>query len=129
MRSHYIDFQILLEIGHVLANIWERRLPAETLAPGAPVNRSQHDVVGRLDRRGEADGDDDTLQFKPVDNQGFAHQTETSCLVKKNEFRSAILFDVNNKRKFSNPSRGLTAWALREAFANVRVEHERISRG
>jgi hypothetical protein len=38
------------------------------------------------------------------------------------------MFDMNDQREFANPSRCITAWALREAFANVRVEHECISR-
>ena len=78
MRRHDIDFQILLEIGHVLSDIGKRCFPTETSAPGAPVNRTEHDVVGRIGRAGNASGDDDALQFEPVDNEGFANQTETA---------------------------------------------------
>ena len=128
MRRHDIDFQILLEIGHVLSDIRKRCFPTETSAPAAPVNRPEHDVVGRIDRAGNASGDDDALQFESVDNERLANQTETACLVEKNESWSVSMFNVNDQRKFSNPSRGLAAWAVRETFANVRIEHERISR-
>ena len=128
MRRHDIDFQILFKIGHVFSDIGKCCFPTETSAPGAPVNCTEHDVVGRVDRAGNASGNDDALQFEPVDNEGIANQTETACLVEKNESWSVSMLDVNDQRKFSNPSRCLAAWAVREAFANVRIEHERISR-
>ena len=124
MRRHDLDVQILLEIGHVLSNIRKRRIATQTSAPGAPINGTEHDVVRRRDRVGQTGGDDDALQFDSIDNQRFANHTEAACLVQKNESRSAGMFDVNDQGKFSNPSRGIAAWALREAFPNVRVEHE-----
>ena len=124
MRRNDVDSQILLEISHVLSNIQKRRIATQSSAPGAPVNSTEHDVVRRLDRGGKASGDDDTLQFGSIDDQRFAHQTEPACFVQKNESRSAGMFDMNDQREFSNPSRRITARALREAFANVRVEHE-----
>ena len=124
MRRNYIDFKILLEISHVLSNIRKRRIAAQTLAPSAPINSTEHDVVRRLDRGGKARGDDDALQFDPIDDQRFANHTEAACLVQKNESRSTGIFEVNDQGNFSNPSRGIAPWALREAFANVRVEHE-----
>jgi hypothetical protein len=127
MRRYDIDFQILLEIGHVLSNVRKRRIATQTSAPGAPVNSTEHDVAQRLDRGGKASGDD-ALQFDSIDDQRFANQTEAACFVQKNESRSAWTFDVNDQGEFSNPSRDIAAWALREAFANVPVEHEGISR-
>ena len=124
MRRHNIDSQILLEISHVLSNIWKRRIVIQSSAPGAPVNSTEHDVVRRLDRGGKASGDDDGLQFGSIDDQRFAHYIEPACFVQKNESRSAWMFDMNDQREFANPSRCITAWALRESFANVRVEHE-----
>lgn len=124
MRRHNIDSQILFEISHVLSNIWKRRIVIQSSAPGAPVNSTEHDVVRRLDRGGKASGDDDVLQFGSIDNQRFAHYTEPACFVQKNESRSAWMFDMNDQREFTNPSRCITARALRESFARVRVEHE-----
>ena len=124
MRRNDIDCQILLEISHVLSNIRKHRIATQTSAPGAPVNSTEHDVVRWLDRGGKASGDDDALQFDSVDDQRFANQTEAACFVQKNESRSAGMFEVNDQGKCSNPSRGIAPWALREAFANVWVEHE-----
>ncbi len=124
MCRHDIDFQILLEIRHVLSNIRKRRIATQTSAPGTPLNGTEHDVVRRLDRGRKAGGDDDVLQLDSIDDQRFANHAEAACLVQKNESRSAGMFDVNDQGEFSNPSRGIAAWALREAFANVRVEHE-----
>ena len=73
MRRHDIDFQILLEISHVLSNIQKRRIVTQTSAPGAPVNSTEHDVVRRLDRGGKTSGDDDVLQFDSIDDQRFAN--------------------------------------------------------
>ena len=128
MRRHDIDLQILLEIGHVRSNIRKLRVTTQTSAPSAPVNRPEHDVVRRLDRGGKASRDNDALQFGSIDDQRFAIQTEAACLVQKKESRSAWMFDVNDQRELSNSSRCLAARALREAFANVRVEHEGIPR-
>jgi hypothetical protein len=124
MCRYDMDFQVLLEISHVLSNIRKRHIVTQTSAPGAPINSTKHDVVRRLDRVGQTGGDDDALQFDLIDNQRFANHTETARLVQKDESRSAGMSDVNDQREFSNPSRGIAAWALREAFANVRVEHE-----
>jgi hypothetical protein len=38
MRRHDIDFQIFLEIGHVLSNDRKLRVTSNTAAPGASVN-------------------------------------------------------------------------------------------
>ena len=124
MRRHDIDFQILLEISHVLSNIRKRRIATQTSPPGAPIKSTEHDVVRWLDRGGKASGDDDALQFDAIDDQRFANHTEATCFVQKNESRSAWMFDMNDQREFANPSRCITARALRESFANVRVEHE-----
>jgi len=124
MRGRDIDFQILLEISHVLSNIRKHHIATQTSAPSAPVNSTEHDVVRWLDRGGKASSDDDALQFDSINDQRFAHQTEAACFVQKNESRSAGMFEVNDQGEFSNPSRGIAPWALREAFANVRVEHE-----
>jgi len=123
MRRHDIDFQTFLEIGHVRSNIRQLRITIKTSTPGGSVNRTQHHVVQRLDGRDKA-GDDDALQFDLIDDQRFANQTKATGLVQKNESRFAGMFDVNDQREFSNPSRGMATRALREAFANVRVEHE-----
>jgi hypothetical protein len=123
MRGRDIDFQILLEISHVLS-IRKHHIATQTSAPSAPVNSTQHDVVRWLDRGGKASSDDDALQFDSINDQRFTHQTEAACFVQKNESRSAGMFEVNDQGEFSNPSRGIAPWALREAFANVRVEHE-----
>lgn len=90
MRRHDIDFQILLEIGHMLPNIGKRRVSIQASAPGSPVNRTEHDVVRLF-----ASGEEGALQFKPIDDQCFANQTEATCLVQKNEFRCADIFEVN----------------------------------
>jgi hypothetical protein len=124
MRWNDIDFQILLEISHVLSNIPERRNTTQASAPGAPVNGTEHDVVRRLERGNKTSGDDDTLQFDSIDDQRFAPHTETACFVQKNESRSTGMFEVYDQGKLSNPSQGLARGALREALANVRVEHE-----
>jgi hypothetical protein len=124
MRRHNIDSQILLEISHVLSNIQKRRIVIQSSTPSAPVNSTEHDVVRRLDRGGKASRDDDVLQFGSIDDQRFAHYTEPACFVQKNESRSAWMVDMNDQREFANPSRCITARALRESFANVRVEHE-----
>lgn len=124
MRRHDIDFQILLEIGHVLSNIRKLRITTQTFAPGASVNCTEYDVIRRPDRRGKASRDDDPLQFDSIDDQRFANHTKAACLVQKHEFRFTGLFDVNDQREFSNPRRGITARALGEALANVRVEHK-----
>ena len=124
MRRHDIDFQILREIGHALSNIRKLHLTTQTSAPSAPVNSTEHNVIRRLDRGGKAGGDDDAFQFDSIDDQRFANQTEPACFVQKNESRPAGMVDVNHQREFSNPSRGIAARALREAFANVWVEHK-----
>jgi hypothetical protein len=124
MRRNDIDLKILLEISHVLSNIRKRRIAAQTSAPGTPINSTEHDVVRRFGGGGKTRGDDDALEVDPIDDQRVAHHTEAACFVQKNESRSAEIFEVNDQRKFSNPSRGIAPWALREAFANVRVEHE-----
>ena len=124
MRRYDIDFQILLEISHVLSNIYERRIVIQTSAPGAPVNSTEHDVVRRRDRGGKPSGDDDALQFDSIDDERFANHTEAACFVQKNESLPAGMFDVNDQREFSNPSRGIAGRAIREAFANVRVQHK-----
>jgi hypothetical protein len=124
MRRHDIHLQILLEIGHVLSNIRKLRVTTQTSAPSAAVNSPEHDVVRRLDRGGKASRDDDALQFGSIDDQRFAIETEAACLVQKKKSRSAGIFDVNDQREFSNPSRGIAARALCEAVANVRVEHK-----
>ncbi len=124
MRRHDIDFQILLEVSHMLSNIRKHRIATQTAAPGAPVNSTEHDVVRWLDRGGKASSDDDALQFDSINDERFANQTEAACFVQKNESRSGRMFEVNDQGEFSNPSRGIAPWALREAFANVRVEHE-----
>jgi len=72
MRRHDIDFQILLEISHVLSNIRKRHIATQTSAPGAPVNSDEHDVVRWLDRGRKASGDH-VLQFHSVDDQRFAN--------------------------------------------------------
>ena len=46
---------------------------------------------------------------------------QATCLVQKKESRFAGMFEVNDQRQFSNPSRGIAARALRETFANMRV--------
>ena len=69
MRRHDIDSQVLLEIGHVLSNIRMLRITTKTVAPGARVNRAEHDVVQRLDRGGKTSGDNDALQFDSIDDQ------------------------------------------------------------
>jgi hypothetical protein len=123
MRGHDIDVHILLEVRHVLSNIRKLHITAQTSTPGGPVNSTEYDVVRRLDDGGQASADEDVLQFGSIDDQCFAHQTEPACLVQKNESRSTGMFDVNDQREFSNPSRGCAARTLREALANVRVEH------
>ena len=128
MRRNDIDCQILPEISHVLSNIRKPRIASQTSPPGAPIKSTEHDVIRWLDRGGKASGDDDALQLDSIDDQRFASHAEAACLVQKNESRSSGMFDVNDQREFSNPSRGSAAWALREAFANVRVKHECISR-
>jgi len=124
VRRHDIDLQILLEIGHVLSNIRKLRITTQTSAPNAPVNSPEHDVVRRLARGGTAIRDDDALQFGSINDQRLAIQTGAACLVQKKESRAAGIFDVNDQREFSNPSRGLAGRALCEAFANVRVQHK-----
>jgi hypothetical protein len=121
---HDIDFHILFEIRHVLSNIRKRRIATQASAPGTPLNCTEHDVVWRPDRGTEAGGDDNALQLDAIDDQRFANHAEAAYLVQKNESRSAGMFDGNDQREFSNPSRGIAHWTLREAFANVRVEHE-----
>lgn len=128
MRRNDIDSEILLEVSHVLSNIRKRRIATQTSTPCAPVNSTKHDIVLRVDHGGKARGDHDALEFDSIDDQRFAHHTEAACFVQKNESRFTGTLEVNDQRKFSNPSRGLAPWALREAFASVRVEHERISR-
>ena len=123
MRRHDIEFQILLEIGHTRSNVRQLRITIKTSTPGASVNRTQHHVLQRLDR-GDAGGDDDALQFDLIDDQRFANQTKATRLVQKNESRAAGRFEVDDQREFSNPSRGITTRALREAFANVRVKRQ-----
>lgn len=124
MRWNDIDFQVLLEISHMLSNIRERRNAADSSSPGAPVNSTEHDVVRRLERVNKASSDDDTLQFDSIHDQRFTDHTEAACFVQKDESRSTGMFEVNDQGKFSNPSQGLARGALREALANVRVEHE-----
>ena len=124
MRRHDIDFQILREIGHALSNIRNVHIATQTSAPSAPVNSTEHHVIRRLDRGGKAGGDDDAFQFDSIDDQRFANQAEAACFVQKHESRSVEMLEVNDQGEFSNPSRGIAAWALREAFANVRVKHE-----
>ena len=123
-----VDFQVFLEIRHVLSNLRKPRITTQTAAPGAPVNCTEHDVVRRLDGGGKARGDDDTLQVGPTDDQCFAAQTEATCFVQKSESRSAGMFDVNDQGEFSNPSGRVAPWTLRETFTNVRIQHEGISR-
>ena len=124
MRRHDIDFQILLEVGHVLSNIRKLPITSQASAPGAAVNCTEHDVLRRLHRRGKASGNDDGVEFNSIHDERFTNQTQAACLVQKNESRSAGVIDVNNQREFSNPSRGIATRALREALANVRVEHK-----
>jgi hypothetical protein len=124
MRRNDIDSQVLLEISHVPSNILRRRIATQTSPPGAPINSTEHDVIRWLDRGRKTSGDDDTFQFDSIDDQRFAHHTEATCFVQKNESRSAGMFEVNDQGEFSNPSRGIASGTLRETFANVRVEHE-----
>ena len=124
MRRNDIDCQILPEISHVLSNIRKRRVASQTSPPGAPIKSTEHDVIRWCHRGGKASGDDDALQFDSIDDQRFAHHTEATCFVQKNESRSAGMFEVNDQGEFSNPSRGIASGTLRETFANVRVEHE-----
>ena len=119
-----VDFQAFFEIGHVLSNVRELRIMTQTAAPGAPVDSAQHDVTRRRDRGAQASGDDDGLQVGLINNQCLAAQTEATGLVQKNEPQFAGMFDVNDQRDLSNPRGQGAAGALREAFANVRVEHE-----
>ena len=124
MRGYDVDLQVFLEIGHVLSNIRKLRITTQTSAPGAPVNSAEHDVVRGLDRGGKTSGDNDAVQFDSIDDQRFANQTEAACFVQKNESRPVGMFDVNDQREFSNPSRGIAGRAFSEAFANVRVQHK-----
>ena len=119
-----IDLQILREIGHVLSNIPKLRITTQTSAPGAPVNSAEHDVVRRLDCWRKTSGHNDALQLDSIDDERFANQTEAARFVEKKESRPAGIFDVNDQREFSNPSRGIAGRAFCEAFSNVRVQHK-----
>ena len=105
------------------------RISGSAASPPRPrrqvtLNCTEHDVVLRLARGRKAGGDDDGLQLDAIDDQRLASHAEAACLVQKNESPSAGMLDVNDQGQFSTPSRGIAAWALRKAFANVRIEHE-----
>ena len=81
MRRHDIDFQIFLEIGHVLSNIPKLRVTSNSAAPSVPVNGPQHEVVLPMGCGGESRCDDDSLQFGSMDDERLAEQTEPAGLV------------------------------------------------
>ena len=127
MRRHDIDFQIFLEIGHVLSNVRKLRVTSNTAAPGASVNGAQHHVVLSVGCGRESRCDDDSLQFGSMDDERLAEQTEPAGLVQKEQSRPLELPDMNDQREFAYPGRRAAPRAPREALPHVRVEDKRVS--
>ena len=128
MRRDDIDFQIFLEIGHVLSNVQQLHTTGETSTPSTAINRPQHDVVLCVDCSAESSRDDDALQFASIDDERLAEQAEAARLVEKRQSRRVGIADMDHQCEFSNSGRRVAVRALREALPNVRVEDERISR-
>ena len=97
MRRDYIDFQVFLEIGHVLSNMHKLRVTSHTAAPGASVNGAQHHVVLSMGCGGKSRGDDDLLQFGLMDDEASrrAHRAGSSCS-HRDESRALALPDMND---------------------------------
>lgn len=79
MSGNDIDFQIFLEVGHVLPNVQQLRFTGETPTPSTTVDGAQHDVIARIEPR----ANDDSFQFGSIDDERLAVQTEAARLVEK----------------------------------------------
>src|SRR5688500_11574709 len=128
MRWHDLDFQVFLEIGHVLSNVRKLRVTSNTAAPGASVDGAQHRVVLSIGCGGESRRDDDSLQFGSMDDERLADHTEPAALVQKDQSRALEVPNMEDQREFANPRGQGAARTPREALPHVRVEDKRISR-
>ena len=128
MRWHDIDFQVFLEVGHVLSDVRKLCVTGSPTAPGATVNGAQHHVVLSIGCGGESRRADDSLQFGSMDDERLADHTEPAALVQKDQFRPLARPDMNDQREFANPGRRVAARTPREALPHVRVEDKRIPR-
>lgn len=83
MRRYDIDFQVFLEIGHVLSNVQRLRITGKPSTPSTAVNGAQHDVVLRVDCGAEPGPGDHVFQFGSIDDERLAAQAEAACLVEQ----------------------------------------------
>ena len=125
MRSRHIDLQVFLEVGHVLSNVRELRLTNETSAPGAAVDRPEHDIfTPRRSCRG-----DHMLQFGLLDNERVAEHAQAAALVQKKKSRTVGMGDMDDQRQLSSSCGCVAFGTFREALADVRIQNERITCG
>jgi hypothetical protein len=123
MRSRHFDLEVILEVGHVLSKVHERRLTNDTSTPSAVIDRSKHDIFMPCAQSGRGDH---LLQFGLVDHERFADQAQAAALVQQNQSWPVGVLNVDDQRQFSS-SRGRRALgAFRESFADVRIQNERI---
>src|SRR5688572_7277398 len=102
MRWRHLDLQVLLEVGHVFSNVRELGLTDETSAPGAAVDRPEHDVFRP---RAQPCRGDHMLQFGLMDNERLAEQAQTAALVQKNKSWTVVMVDVDDQWQPSSPCR------------------------
>src|SRR5262245_9837818 len=111
----------------MFSNIRQLRITDETLAPGTPFNRSEHNV-SRFPARGQSGSDDASLQFHAIDDQRLTNQAESSGLVQKEKSWRSGIVDVNDQWNLPNPHRRVAARTFREPLAHIGVQDKRISR-
>src|SRR4029434_290111 len=126
MRGYDMHPQVLLEVRHVFSNISQLRVTNETLSPSASIDRAKHDISSFLDR-GWSSGDERALQFRPIDDQRLASQTQSAGLVQKDKPWRIEIGDVNHQRHLSNPGRGVADRSFREPLAHIGIQDEGIS--
>ena len=124
MRWRHLDLQVLLEVGHVFSNVCELRLTDETSAPGAAVERPEHDV---FTPHAQPWRGDHMLQFGLMDNERLAEQAQTAALVQKNKAWTVVMVDVDDQWQLSSPCRCVAFGTLRKPLADVRVQNERVT--
>jgi hypothetical protein len=97
MRWDDSDFQILLEIGHVLSNVQQLDPAREPSSPSTAINRAQHEIILSLDCGVESSPYDDPLQFASVDDERLAEQAEAARLVEKRQSRHIVIANVDDQ--------------------------------
>ena len=126
MRWRHIDFQVFLEVGHVFPNVREPRLTNETSAPGAAVDRPEHDI---FTPRVQSCRGDHMLQFGLLDNERVAEHAQAASLVQKKKSRTVGMGDMDDQRQLSSSCGCVAFGTFREALADVRIQNERIACG